>query len=76
MADISNFKLKISNFMQDLVIKVENACPVDYAIKVNGVSKTFRIPARNATLSVAGGPHEKITTIRGAFVSVLNNNET
>ncbi|HUD08700.1 MAG TPA: hypothetical protein VMQ48_01260 [Candidatus Saccharimonadales bacterium] len=33
----------------------------DYAIKVNGVSKTFRIP------------HEKITTIRGAFVSALKS---
>ena len=31
----------------------------DYAIKVSGVSKTFRIP------------HEKISTIRGAFVSAF-----
>jgi len=40
---------------KDLAIKVENARPADYAIKVSGVSKTFRIP------------HEKITTIRGAL---------
>jgi len=46
---------------KDLAIKVENARPVDYAIKVNGVSKTFRIP------------HEKITTIRGAFVSAFKS---
>ena len=46
---------------KDLAIKVENARPVDYAIKVNGVSKTFRIP------------HEKISTIRGAFVSALKS---
>ena len=29
---------------KDLAIKAENTRPVDYAIKVNGVSKTFRIP--------------------------------
>jgi ABC-type polysaccharide/polyol phosphate transport system ATPase subunit len=46
---------------KDLAIKVENACPVDYAIKVNGVSKTFRIP------------HEKISTLKGAFVSALKS---
>jgi len=33
----------------------------DLAIKVENVSKTFRIP------------HEKITTIRGAFVSALKS---
>ena len=33
----------------------------EIAIKVNSVSKTFRIP------------HEKITTIRGAFVSALKS---
>lgn len=35
----------------------------DLAIKVENVSKTFRIP------------HEKITTIRGAFVSALKMKE-
>ena len=35
----------------------------EIAIKVNSVSKTFRIP------------HEKITTIRGAFVSALSRDK-
>ena len=34
----------------------------DLAIKVENVSKTFRIP------------HEKITTIRGAFVNAFHSN--
>jgi len=41
----------------------------DLAIKAENVSKTFRIPARNASHNDAGGPHEKITTIRGALHS-------
>jgi hypothetical protein len=41
---------------KDIAIKAENACPADYAIKVSGVSKTFRIP------------HEKISSLRGAFL--------
>jgi len=48
---------------KDIAIKAENARPVDYAIKVNGVSKTFRIP------------HEKISILRGAFVNVLKMKE-
>jgi len=46
---------------KDLAIKAENACPADYAIKVSGVSKTFRIP------------HEKISSLRGAFVSAFKS---
>jgi len=42
--------LKISNFMCDI------------AISVNNVSKTFRIP------------HEKISTLRGAFVNMFRQN--
>jgi len=34
----------------------------DIAIKVNNVSKTFRIP------------HEKISTLRGAFVNMFRSN--
>ena len=48
---------------KDLAIKAENACPADYAIKVSGVSKTFRIP------------HEKITSLRGAFVSAFSRDK-
>jgi len=47
---------------KDIAIKVENACPADYAIKVSGVSKTFRIP------------HEKISSLRGAFVNLFRSN--
>lgn len=43
----------------NIAISVKNACPVPYAIKVTGVSKTFRIP------------HEKITSLRGAAVSAF-----
>ncbi|MCX6762157.1 MAG: ABC transporter ATP-binding protein [Candidatus Moranbacteria bacterium] len=46
----------------NIAIKAENTRPVDYAIKVNGVSKTFRIP------------HEKISSLRGAFVSAFKSN--
>lgn len=35
------------------------------AIKAENISKTFRIPA-----SPAGGPHEKISSLRGAFVNL------
>ena len=43
----------------------------EIAIKVSGISKTFRIPA-----SPAGGPHEKISTLRGAFVNALKMKES
>jgi hypothetical protein len=53
---------------KDITIKTENACPADYAIKVSGVSKTFRIftspPASPASPNRGenpGGPHEKIS---------------
>ena len=39
---------------KDIAISVKNACPVPYAIKVTGVSKTFKIP------------HEKVSSLRGA----------
>jgi ABC-2 type transport system ATP-binding protein len=55
--------LKLSNIMdKDLAIKVENARPAEYAIRVSGVSKTFRIP------------HEKISSLRGAFVNLFHAN--
>jgi ABC-2 type transport system ATP-binding protein len=43
----------------EIAISVKNACPVPYAIKVTGVSKTFRIP------------HEKISSVRGAVVNAF-----
>jgi ABC-type polysaccharide/polyol phosphate transport system ATPase subunit len=46
----------------NIAIKAENTRSVVYAIKVNGVSKTFRIP------------HEKISSLRGAFVSAFKSN--
>jgi hypothetical protein len=43
--------------------KTENIPSTEYAIQADGISKTFRIP------------HEKITTIRGTFVSALGMKE-
>ena len=57
--------------------KSENPKPAETAIKVSGVSKTFRIftsPTRFAESRRAGGPHEKISSLRGAFVNLFRSN--
>ncbi|MDP1845380.1 MAG: hypothetical protein Q8L09_01365 [Candidatus Moranbacteria bacterium] len=41
----------------EISTKSENPKPAETAIKVEGISKTFRIP------------HEKISSLRGAFVN-------
>lgn len=46
---------------KDIAISVKNARPVEFAIKVTGVSKTFRIP------------HEKVTSVRGAVTSLFKS---
>jgi hypothetical protein len=44
----------------------------DIAISVKNVSKTFRI-FHLAEALCAGGPHEKVSSIRGAFVGALSS---
>jgi hypothetical protein len=46
----------------EITSKSEIAKPAETAIKVENISKTFRIP------------HEKISTIRGAFVNLFRSN--
>lgn len=47
---------------KDIPTKAKKATPDQYAVKVSGVSKTFRIP------------HERINSIRGAAVNLFRKN--
>lgn len=59
---------------KDIMGNVKNTDPVNYAIKVAGVSKTFKIPRLDSwrqSLVDARRAHEKISSLRDAFVSAF-----
>jgi len=47
---------------EEIALEVKNACPVPYAVKVTGVSKSFRVP------------HRKIDSLRNFFVNLFAPN--